>query len=497
MIGSAKSHSNPAGKKKRDLQTATLQSCLIHICKFVRSLYSHFYLCSAFLIAFTIPSATNLRDMADPEARRAWVNANVDSDLQHLWQESGVSEQSQYDIGQLYKSTRLFTAIADDRASLRNVLRTDFGLGTDNAVTRAQIASVVAAWEAAKIGAEEQVKMRMEAQTMGLERPLPQTDRTAMLRALETARGDRIADKDQPSSEYLAQLLEAIENDEPTAFPLDEVVSKAEATTLQLQTTVDPTGKMRVTRKRGKGKLPQTTEELRQKLRVEANAWLMITSKCRNRSYLRNLEPRHFERYVDYLLGEKCYLLPIPDSSGSRQPLCPPWHVVLNYEYEVRKKAVREAHRQNIPLGTMLQTQWESSELKELYFTSPAAMERPLKQARLEQDPSSTNANSLWSSPGYTSFKGAKGAKGKGKKGKNKGKGKTWDSQEPRVYPGSNHELVTHTPDGREICYTYSIKGKTCNGRCNRIHICRIKGCNSKHPTYECPKLKETNPGGS
>ena len=103
MIGSAKSHSNPEGEKKRVLQIATSQSCLIHICRFVRSLYSHLYLCSAFLIAFTIPSATNLRDMADPEARRAWVNANVDSDLQHLWQESGVSEQSQYDIGQLYK----------------------------------------------------------------------------------------------------------------------------------------------------------------------------------------------------------------------------------------------------------------------------------------------------------------------------------------------------------------------------------------------------------
>jgi len=42
---------------------------------------------------------------------------------------------------------------------------------------------------------------------------------------------------------------------------------------------------------------------LRAKLRLEAHAWLMVASKMRNKVYLRNLEQRHFDQYVDFLLA--------------------------------------------------------------------------------------------------------------------------------------------------------------------------------------------------
>jgi len=65
--------------------------------------------------------------------------------------------------------------------------------------------------------------------------------------------------------------------------------------------------------------------------------------------------------------------------------------------------------------------------LKELHFTSPvtfAAMERPSKTPKWEQDPP----------------KGHKG-KGKGRKGKDQGK--------TSYLPGAKLELITHTPDGK------------------------------------------------
>ena len=126
-----------------------------------------------------------------------------------------------------------------------------------------------------------------------------------MLRAVETTKGEEIGEKDQPATEYVAQLLEEIEQDEVVAHSLDEVTSKKESQALQLQSTLDQSGRVRITRQRTKGKLPTSTEELRQKLRLETNAWLMVAAKLRNKVYLRNLEQRHFDRYIDFVLGDK------------------------------------------------------------------------------------------------------------------------------------------------------------------------------------------------
>ena len=221
---------------------------------------------------------------------------------------------------------------------------------------------------------------------------------------------------------------------------------------------------MRITWQRQKGKLPANTEELHQKLRIEANAWLMVASKMRNKAFLQNLEQRHFDRYTDYLLGVKCYNMQIPGPTGEKAPLLPPWHIILDYEFEMRKKAVKMAQKDNRPLHEVLREVTENTELKDLYFTSPvtfSAMQRPQKFAK-QDDPE---------------------AKIKGKhKGKGKGKG---DALKTSYLPGTKLELLTHTPDGKQICYRFNMKGKKCDGRCGRVHICRVKGCGANHPAFD------------
>ena len=405
------------------------------------------------------------------------MHAHVNSDLQFIFQEAGVSEQRQYDLGQHYTTVKRFSAIADERAGVRTALRDDFGLSPDSAANRSEIAAVVSAWETSKYAHEEEVKIRQEAKNLGTPRPLPHTDRSAMLRALEQNRGEEIGEKEQPSTEYIAMLLEEIEQDEIQAHPLDEITSRKDAQSQQLQTSLDQSGRVRVTRHRPKGKMPTNTEELRLKLRVEANAWLMVASKMRNKVYLRGLEQRHFEKYVDYLLGEKCYHMMVPTASGEKMALQPPWHILLDYEYELRRKAVKRARRDGAMLGTALKDATEDTELKELHFTSPitfAWAQRPAKMGRWET-PGASNATS--SAP-------SKGQSGKGKGGKAKGgKGK----HQTTFLPGTKLELVTHTPDGQEICYRYNMKGKKCDNKCGRVHICRVKNCGAQHPACEHP----------
>ncbi|CAE7362158.1 FCPC, partial [Symbiodinium sp. CCMP2456] len=69
--------------------------------------------------------------------------------------------------------------------------------------------------------------------------------------------------------------------------------------------------------------------------------------------------------------------------------------------------------------------------------------------------------------------KGGKGGRGKGKDGKGKdGKGKS----DP-AFKGL--QLVWRTPEGRDICFAFNNQG--CDGKCGRLHVCRVKGCYQDH----------------
>ena len=353
----------------------------------------------------------------------------------------------------------------------------------DSAPNRAAIASVVSAWESAKYAHSEEVRLRQEAKALGAPRPLPHTDRSAMIKALEESKGEELMEKEQPSAEYVAMLLEEIEQDELQAHALDEVTSKKETLGQQLPTSLDPSGRVRITRQKPKGKLPTNTEELRAKLRLEAHAWLMVASKMKNKVYLRNLSQKHFDQYVDFLLGEKCYSMKVPTASGEKAALQPPWHILLDYEYELRCSAVKKARKEGTMLGQALLEATQDAELKDLHFTSPitfSSVQRPAKMGRWDQ--------SATTSPGTP----AAPANNKGAPNRPKGAGKGKKNKGAKPYaasylPGTKLELLTHTADGQEICYRYNMKGKKCDGKCGRVHICRVKNCGQQHPACEHP----------
>ena len=411
---------------------------------------------------------------ADPAAQRQFLKDNVDADFVFLLEEHGVELALQFAIGQHYKSIRTFAAFADDRAAARSAITADFGIRPDNAADRAKVACVITAWEAAKLIREEEAKLRAEAKVLGVQKPLASSDRAAMRVALEAVRGYTVPEAEEPAPEYLAHKLEQIENGEPTASYLDEVISRKESNSLQLQTSLDNQGRLRVMRQKPKGRLPQNTEELRAKLRLEAATWIMLSAKCRHRSYLQGLQLSHFDRFLEFLLGDKCYSMQVatsaPTSSAShveRQSLSVPWNVLLQYEFELHKWAIKEAHREGAPLGDKLYEATRNTELKELHFTSQVALSKRSSVA----DPPPPK----WPRTGKGA-KGEKGGKDKGGKGKSTGKiqvGESW------------YDLVSKTPDGRELCYACNIKRGCQVKGCQRVHACRVKRCPGSHPAYQ------------
>ena len=169
-----------------------------------------------------------------PDQQREFLRQHVDSDFSFLLEEHGVDLSSQQAVGQHYRNIRTFAALADDRASVRSAIGADFGINPDTAADRAKIACLIASWEAAKLIREEEAKLKAEAKILGVQKPLAATDRAAMRTALETVRGYPVSESEEPAAEYLAHKLEQVENGEPTASYLDEVISRKKANSLQL-----------------------------------------------------------------------------------------------------------------------------------------------------------------------------------------------------------------------------------------------------------------------
>lgn len=276
------------------------------------------------------------------EVRRQFIADNVSSDLQYVLDEAGISLANQYAITQHYRNLRQFRSIADQKNDLREALKADFALdpATSPAV-RAEVAKVVTAWEVASELASKEQELKAESKILGLPRNLPHSERQAMIKSVEGVLG-KLQEVETPSTEYLSLKVEECESNEPCALSLDEVSSKYDASTSQLQSSLDASGHLRVMKTKAKGRMPEDTEALRRVLKLEGITWLCMAAKFRNKTWLHGLELSHWLKYIDYILGEKVNGLKVT-VDGSSVAVRPQWSIVLTYEHRLRKEAFKQA----------------------------------------------------------------------------------------------------------------------------------------------------------
>jgi hypothetical protein len=412
--------------------------------------------------------------MATDEAKRDFINKNVDADLMFVWEDTGVTLDLQFRIAQHYRNLKKFTAVADSRVELRAACAADWGCDpAASADNKSAVASVICAWESSKDLVEKENSLRAEAKVLGIPRSLSTSDKVAMRRAVEAAFG-RFDDGECPSSDYITSKLEELELNEPTAAPLDEVTSVEEALVVGMQSSLDTSGHVRVTKTKSKGSLPRSTEELRMKHKIESNVWLMMSSKFKNRSWLKDLTPGCWSKFTDFILGKKVNEIEVPclnSSSNIMVPLRPHWVVVLNYEYALRKAAFKRVRDgSSTTLSAALKEVVRDPELKEIHFTSPLALGVGFAAPATEVDDSAKRRKLA---------DGGKGSAAKGAKGKGKGKAAGHKAKKGKG-KGGKPTLLSNTPDGRAICFNYNNKG--CAGNCGMVHVCRIPGCLAEHP---------------
>lgn len=235
---------------------------------------------------------------------------------------------------------------------------------------------------------------------MGQPRVLQTHERQAMLKAVEAVYGV-IPDAESPSADYLSQKSEETETNKPVAAPLDEVVSRKESTTSSIQSAIDSSGHLRVTR-----------TKFRRVMRVEANAWLCMSACYKAKPWLHGLVAADFTKFVDFILGDRVYGIQLPSSTTEfAQKVKPDWSIVLAYEYKLRKEAMKLVTQQSKTLSEALYMVTKDADLKEAFFTTPIALKAA---GALDQQPWKYQKGEH-----KGDFKG--GGKHQGKKGGGKG----------------------------------------------------------------------------
>ena len=275
-------------------------------------------------------------------------------------------------IARRYGSLKRFNALGDDRAGIRAACLADFAIPQDTPDNRAQVAAIVTAWETAQEYVSKEIELRAEAKVLGQPRILQVHERQAMVKAVENIYGT-LSEAETPSTDYLS--IQETETNEPTASALDEILSRKEATTSQIQSSLDSAGHIKVVRTKGKGRMPTNTEGYRKLMKVEAYAWLCMASRYRAKHWLHGLTTDPKTKIVDFILGDRVNNLQIPGSSPEQSVrLKPDWSIVLAYEFKLRQEAMKMVVHEGRTLADALVAVTRDADLKEAFFTTPVAL---------------------------------------------------------------------------------------------------------------------------
>ena len=98
----------------------------------------------------------------------------------------------------------------------------------------------------------------------------------------------------------------------------------------------------------------------------------MLGYACRHgtgrRTGYNGLEAADFNKFVDFILGERVLGIQIPTSDGGQQKVKPDWAIVLSFEHKLRKEAMRLVVNEGYTLANALRAVTQDADLKEAFF---------------------------------------------------------------------------------------------------------------------------------
>lgn len=394
------------------------------------------------------------------------------SDLRFLLQRQGIDDDHQRTLFSAGVDTLdKFSAFATGEADLLAVLKDEFRLDpTAGLAARGQVASFVAAWKASKVRVQRQAEVEAEQDTREWTKPIPTAEYLLLRQAYVKTYGT-LDERVLPSKEFLEKKLMEVEHGEFKSESLQEVTTRDELDPDTLMPVWDSKGVMTVKRGSSRVPLPANPEELRRRLNIMRNTYLMLKLKFPGRADLQDLSVDLFERYKEYLLGDYVHNLQARDASDNVIHT-PPWQLVLAYEQAIRKQAFHYMVADNSPMGASWERAWKDPVTKERHFSTPLSL-----YSKRRPDNTNMPARETWiPRPPGKGQKGTKGTKGRGRGG--------------RSFRGH-----AATKTGEPICFRYNTEEGCSLANCKFKHIC--SHCfDHNHNFIGCPKRKPADTAG-
>ena len=272
----------------------------------------------------------------------------------------------------------IFAKIEATEVDFRKWLLDDFGFDLQAGIQgRVETAKLVEAWDTARQRSSTTRKLEAEAKVAGTSRELLKGVHLALRRAHVKAHGE-VDDRRCPGRSYIEARLEQLDDGELEAEPLTKV------TTVALEQTSTETGAdssfgvrrdgvVHVVKGQRKAPMPSNPEQLRDTIKVMARHWSMVQLKGAARPILHDYDMSVFDAHLDYVLGDECYRM-AEAHPGIR--VTPSWELLLAYEHELRKKAIKYVNESGYTLKAGLLAARESSDHRTKYLITPPGLSR-------------------------------------------------------------------------------------------------------------------------
>ena len=276
----------------------------------------------------------------DTEERRRNAIALVDADLHGLLQVKEVDEvlQAKLSVAKVRSMSRMST-IADNRTAMRSFC-VDV-LGMDAAHDVVEIASLVDTWESASTRITVRNKAEAEAGVASMPRALNKVEVQELLVKFQKVHGIKLEDRNTPATSTLEQIFDQIEQGELKNMSLVQFLSREDAEADILGATVEKgTGTLKIKKGYGECQKPRGPEEFRKRMSVVANSYLMAQLKYPQKASLRDLQPQHFLKYLDLMLGDHVLGLKARDKDGT-VIASPDFDLMLSYDFQIRRQMVK------------------------------------------------------------------------------------------------------------------------------------------------------------
>ena len=390
-----------------------------------------------------------------------------------------------------------FAAFFKDVEEVRTVAKDELGIDPGAGLAkRAELAGLICAWEAAGARTKETIKYMGEMDARKQTKPLLGSDFLIMKSSFEK-KYYRLEDQECPARIYIEKRIAEMESGEMRAEALKTVLNRDQDGEESLVPSWDNVGSLKLKRTIADIEEPTNPEELRRRISVMINGLIFISLQHTNRSELQGIRPEFANTYASYLLGDQVWAMFAQDEQG-HTIASPNWRLVLQYEFNLRKRAYREMCEDGTPFATALRNAWDDVLTRNRFFITPLAIASSSGAKSIEMTSHTStpvHKRSAADLSGQTGQRttGQQGGRGRGKGGKGKG-GKRFKGG------GKGLEVpkgcARTTPDGRFICYGYNDFNTRCrNPQCAFFsgHVCGI--CFQKHPMYACQgkqKFQET-----